>query len=82
MTVADDAGNGDEEARNKLKKIKLVEDTQLSLFIIVHVYGEPDSLDPFEGLRRSIPGGLKLSLPIGDHAGGLYASMKEREPMR
>ena len=82
MTIDDKTGDGDEKARDELKKIKLVEDTQLSLFIIVHVYGEPNGLDPFEGLRRSIPGGLKLSLPIGDHAGGLYASMKEREPMR
>jgi hypothetical protein len=33
-------------------------------------------------LLGSGPGGLKLSLPVGDHAGGFYASVEERKPLQ
>jgi hypothetical protein len=67
MTVADEAGEGNERSGEQLEKIQLVEDAQLSFFIVLHVYGETYRLDVLVGPRENGTDGLKLALPFGSH---------------
>jgi hypothetical protein len=62
--IADQSSNRDDDPGEQLKKIKLVEDAQLSFFIIIHIYGKPDPLYPLEELKARQRGGPEFTLPF------------------
>ena len=82
MPGAERASDGYDETRDELKKVELVEDAQLSFFIVVHPGGQSECFNAFERLRGDVAGGLKFPLPVGDGAEGLHSSVEERWPLR